>query len=180
MRILLTLVLVCLLLQSCAEPKVAGNQLSITVENNKKGAPITLGIPFPKGELNSVDHIRLLTSDGTEIPCQTTEVSTWGPIDDSIKWVWVFFFSEETTDYVLEYGEGVVPMRPTEKIISANNMRPSGGIEVNTGAISFNIHKKGDGFLDEVFLDSNNDGEFSEKELISWLLSERLDFMASQ
>lgn len=167
MRILLSVVLACLLLQSCAQPKVAGNQLSITVENNKKGAPITLGIPFPKGALNSVDHIRLLTSDGMEIPCQTTEVSTWDPIDDSIKWVWVFFFSEETTDYVLEYGKGVVPMRPTEKIISANNMRPTGGIEVNTGAISFTIHKKGDGFLDEVFLDSNNDGEFSEKELIA-------------
>lgn len=167
MKILLSVILVSLLLQSCTQPKVTGNQLAITVENNIKGAPITLGIPFPKGALNSVDHIRLLTSDGMEIPCQTTEVSTWDPIDDSIKWVWVFFFSEETTDYVLEYGKGVVPMGTKEKIISANNMRPGGGIEVNTGAISFTIDKKGDGFLDKVFLDSNNDGKYSEKELIA-------------
>lgn len=80
------------LLKSCSQPAVTGKQVSITVEDNKKGAPITLGIPFPKGELNSVDHLRLLTSDGTEIPCQTTEVSNWGPVDDSVKWVWVFFF----------------------------------------------------------------------------------------
>ncbi|MEC3966247.1 hypothetical protein [Flagellimonas halotolerans] len=167
MRILITVLLACLLLKSCAKPETLGKQLSITVENNKKGAPITLGIPFPKGALNSVDHLRLLTSDGTEIPCQTTEVSNWGPVDDSIKWVWVFFFSEDTQDYVLEYGDGVVPMVPKEKIISTNNMRPQGGIDVNTGPISFSIHKKGNGFLDEVFLDSNNDGKFDTEELIA-------------
>ncbi|RIV30438.1 hypothetical protein D2V08_15170 [Flagellimonas lutimaris] len=166
MRIIITVLLACFLLKSCSQPIATGKQVSITVENNKKGAPITLGIPFPKGELNSVDHLRLLTSDGTEIPCQTTEVSNWGPTDDSVKWVWVFFFSEETQDYILEYGAGVVPMLPKEKVVSANNMRPRGGIDVNTGPLSFSIHKKGNGFLDEVFLDSNKDGEFTEEELI--------------
>ncbi|MDF0709020.1 hypothetical protein [Flagellimonas okinawensis] len=167
MRILITVLLACFLLESCTDPETLGKQLEITVENNKEGAPITLGIPFPKGELNSVDHMRLLTADGKEIPCQTTEVSNWGPADDSVKWAWVFFFSEETTDYVLEYGDGVVPMQPTEKIISTNNMRPQGGIDVNTGPISFSIHKKGNGFLDEVFLDSNKDGKFDPEELIA-------------
>lgn len=167
MRIIITVLLACFLLKSCSQPIATGKQVSITVENNKKGAPITLGIPFPKGELNSVDHLRLLTSDGTEIPCQTTEVSNWGPTDDSVKWVWVFFFSEETQDYVLEYGEGVVPILPKEKVVSANNMRPRGGIDVNTGPLSFSIHKKGNGFLDEVFLDSNQDGEFDKEELIA-------------
>ncbi|MER3318304.1 MAG: hypothetical protein RIB79_08425 [Allomuricauda sp.] len=167
MRIIITVLLACFLLKSCSQPIATGKQVSITVENNKKGAPITLGIPFPKGELNSVDHLRLLTSDGTEIPCQTTEVSNWGPTDDSVKWVWVFFFSEETQDYVLEYGDGVVPILPKEKVVSANNMRPRGGIDVNTGPLSFSIHKKGNGFLDEVFLDSNQDGEFDKEELIA-------------
>lgn len=166
MRILLTVLLACILLQSCAEPESAGKQVNITVENNKKGAPITLGIPFAKGELNSVDHLKLMTADGKEIPCQTTEVSNWGPADDSVKWVWVFFFSEETQDYVLEYGDGIVPMLPSEKIISTNNMRPQGGIDVNTGPLSFSIHKMGNGFLDEVFLDSNGDGTFDKEELI--------------
>ncbi len=167
MRILITVLIACFLLKSCAEPETTGKQLNITVENNEEGAPITLGIPFPKGELNSVDHVRLLTADGVEIPSQITEVSNWGPIDESVKWVWVFFFSEETQDYVLEYGEGVVPMLPKEKIISTNNMRPQGGIDVNTGPLSFSIHKKGNGFLDEVFLDSNNDGKFDTEELIA-------------
>lgn len=165
MRIIITVLLACFLLKSCAKPE-PGKQLSITIENNKKGAPITLGIPFPKGELYSADNLRLLTAEGMEIPCQTTEVTNWGPIDESIKWVWVFFFSEEGSDYVLEYGDGVVPMLPKEKIISTNNMRPQGGIDVNTGPLSFSIHKRGNGFLDEVYLDSDQDGKFAENELI--------------
>ncbi|MEP0302652.1 MAG: hypothetical protein ABJD98_05970, partial [Maribacter dokdonensis] len=165
MRQLITTLMVVFLLASCSETKV-GKHVNITVENNKVGAPVTLGIPFPKGELYSVDHLRLLTSDGKEIPCQTTEVSNWGPLDDSVKWVWVFFFSEEETDYVIEYGDAIVPIKSKDKIVSTNNMRPQGGIEVNTGPLSFAIHKMGNGFLDEVFLDSNSNGEFEEGELI--------------
>lgn len=167
MRLTIITLLGILLLNSCSDKEVAiGKQINITVENNKVGAPVTLGIPFPKGELKSVDHLRLLTSDGVEIPCQTTEVANWGPLDDSIKWAWVFFFSEEGTEYTLEYGDNIIPIRSKEKIVSTNNMRPQGGIDVNTGPLSFAIHKMGNGFLDEVFLDSNGNGEFEETELI--------------
>ncbi|MEB8344751.1 hypothetical protein OO010_01730 [Flavobacteriaceae bacterium KMM 6898] len=165
MRLLITILLTCFLLKSCGTPE-STKKVEITVENNRIGAPVTLGIPFPKGELYSVDHLRLLTSEGVEIPCQTTEVANWGPLDDSVKWVWVFFFSEECTEYILEYGDSIVPIRTEEKIVSANNMRPQGGISVNTGPLSFSIHKMGNGFLDEVYLDSNKNGEFEESEII--------------
>ncbi|MFT4832759.1 MAG: hypothetical protein ACI815_002419 [Psychroserpens sp.] len=165
MRLLITILLTCFLLKSCGTPE-STKKVEIKVENNRIGAPVTLGIPFPKGELYSVDHLRLLTSEGVEIPCQTTEVANWGPLDDSVKWVWVFFFSEEGTEYVLEYGDSIVPIRTEEKIVSSNNMRPQGGISVNTGPLSFSIHKMGNGFLDEVYLDSNKNGEFEESEII--------------
>lgn len=142
-------------------------RVPIKIENNKIGAPITIGIPFPKGELFSVDNVRLLNSNGKEIVCQTTEVTTWQPADDSIKWIWVFFFSEKSTDYILEYGNDIMPMQAKERIISTNNMRPRGGIIVNTGPLSFSINKMGNGFLDEVHLDLNKDGKFTEDELIS-------------
>jgi hypothetical protein len=165
MRRIITILIACFLLNAC-ETKESGNQVKITIENNKMGAPVTLGIPFPKGELYSVDHLRLLTAEGIEIPCQTTEVANWGPLDDSVKWVWVFFFSEEGSDYVLEYGDSIVPILSEDKIVSSNNMRPQGGIDVNTGPLSFSIHKMGDGFLDEVYLDSDKNGKFEENELI--------------
>ena len=165
MRGIISILITCLLLYSCGT-KESGNQVKITIENNKIGAPVTLGIPFPKGELHSVDRIRLLTSDGVEVPCQTTEVSKWSPLDESVKWVWVFFFSEGGPEYILEYGDSILPIRPTQKIVSSNNMRPQGGMHVNTGPLSFSIHKEGNGFLDEVYLDSNENGEFEKNELI--------------
>jgi len=142
-------------------------QLPIKVENNIAGAPITIGIPFPIGELHSIDNIRLLDKKGNEILCQATEVTTWEPADKSIKWIWVFFFTEKTSDYVLEYGDDISPTLPIESIISTNNMRTRGGISVNTGPMSFKINILGSGFLDEVYLDLNKDGEFNSSELIA-------------
>jgi len=161
------ILLVTLLFQIIVLHANAGSQIPIKIENNKIGAPITIGIPFPKGELFSIDNIRLLDSNGKEIVCQTTEVTTWEPADKSIKWIWVFFFSEKSSDYILEYGKDISPLQPKERIISTNNMRPKGGISVNTGPLSFNINKMGSGFLDEVHLDLNQDGNFTDDELIS-------------
>ncbi|MBO3099685.1 exo-rhamnogalacturonan lyase family protein [Gelidibacter pelagius] len=162
-RILLLLALIITFNISAAIQK----QVPIKIENNKKGAPITLGIPFPKGELFSVDNVRMLNSKGKEIVSQTTEVTTWEPADDSIKWIWVFFFADEASNYTLEYGEGIYPMEPENRIVSSNNMRPTGGIVVNTGTLKFNINKKGHGFLDEVYIDKNGDKEYSKDELIA-------------
>jgi hypothetical protein len=159
--------LVLLLFQVIAVQANKTKQIPIIIENNKIGAPITIGIPFPQNELFSVDNVRLLNSLGNEIPCQTTEVTTWEPADTSIKWIWVFFFSEKSSNYTLEYGENIAPMQSKEKIISTNNMRPMGGISVNTGPLSFNINKIGNGFLDNVYLDLNKDGQFTNNELIS-------------
>lgn len=69
----------------------AVKQVPITIENNVEGAPVQLGIPFPIGELKSVDQVRLL-HNGKEIPIQTTEVTTWEPRDSGVKWMWIFFF----------------------------------------------------------------------------------------
>jgi hypothetical protein len=161
------IILVALLFQIIVVSANVVKQIPIKIENNRIGSPITIGIPFPKGELFSIDNIRLLNNNGKEISCQTTEVTTWAPADNSIKWIWVFFFSETSSDYILEYGKGVAPLRAKDRIISANNMRPRGGISVNTGPLAFEINKMGNGFLDAVHLDVNKDGKFTDDELIS-------------
>lgn len=139
----------------------------ITIENNIEGAPITLGIPFPEGVLKSVDNIRLINSQGVELPIQTTEVSTWLPSNSSVKWAWIFFFTEKSSSYTLEFGPNIFPKPYTEQIISTNNMRPQGGITVNTGPLKFRINKQGNGFLDKVHLDINNNHQFEKDEKIA-------------
>jgi hypothetical protein len=142
-------------------------KIPITIENNVEGAPITMGIPFPEGELYSVDNIRMINDQGKEIAIQTTEVTTWQPADSSVKWVWVFLFSEKSSNYTLEYGPGVSAKPSPQRIVSTNNMRPQGGITINTGPLEFTIDKQGNGFLDQVLLDTNNDGKFDDNETIA-------------
>ena len=91
----------------CAFWCLGSNTIPLTVENSSPGAPITLGIPFPVGALHSPDNVRLLDVNGKEVPAQITEVTTWKPVDPSMKWIWVFFFAGENNTYTLEYGEDV-------------------------------------------------------------------------
>ena len=131
----------------------ASNLVPIKIHKSSEGAPITLGIPFAKGELFSPDNIRLLDKNGIEIPSQTTEVTSWAPLDNSIKWVWVFFFSTGDQEYQLEYGEDVkkAPLKgPTIRI--KNAQRKGQTTIINTGPLQFNILKGKGGFIDEVLL----------------------------
>jgi len=137
----------------------ATTQIPIHVERGVEGAPLTFGIPFPKEALRSPDRVRVLTSEGREIPSQITEVSTWEPVDPSLKWIWVFFFAEETDDYIVEYGDGVQRTVTAEaRIHVRNNQRADGGAEVTTGPLRFRVQKGEGGFLSSVALDVDNDG----------------------
>ena len=115
-------VLACLLLAPV--PADGADQVPLTVEHVQPGAPITMGIPFPQGELQSPAHVRVLNADGEEIPSQITPVTSWAPADSSLKWIWVFFFAGEGDTYHLEYGPDVQRAPITgERIRFANNQR---------------------------------------------------------
>ena len=134
-------------------------RIPIRVERPAEGAPLTFGIPFPKGVLHSPDQVRVLTVDGREIPSQITEVSTWEPADASIKWAWVFFFAEDTDRYVVEYGDRVRRGAPTGiRMVVRNSQRENGMVEVTTGPLRFTVRKGQGGFLSNVALDVDDDG----------------------
>ncbi|MEX2572064.1 MAG: hypothetical protein WD737_12255 [Gemmatimonadota bacterium] len=127
-------------------------QVPITVEEERPGAPVTFGIPFPEGELYSVDHVRVLTRDGGEIASQITPVTTWLPADESIKWIWIDFFLDGSGQYLVEYGEDVRrAVEVASPIQLVNNQRDGGGAEINTGTLRFTVEKRnGSGFIDQV------------------------------
>ncbi len=141
-----------------------GTIIPITVENNTPGTPQVFGIPIPQGELYSPDNVRVLNASGKEIPSQITDVSTWEPADNSLKWIWVFFFTEEGSDYKVEYGDNIRNGRIYDEIVSVrNNQRSNGEVEVDTGPLRFMIKQgvgggffnapAGSGFLNTVELD---------------------------
>ncbi len=152
-------------------------RIPLTVDENIPGAPQLLGVPFPEGVLASPENVRVVTGKGKEIPSQITVVNTWEPADKSIKWIWVFFFSEKTDDYFLEYGKDV-SRKPYEgeKVIVENNQRSYGRVQVNTGPLRFTIDRQGSGFLDKVELDTERNG-FDDNDVIAEADSVRGTFL---
>ena len=140
----------------------------LTIERPQAGAPVTFGVPMPVKALDSPDHVRVLTPDLREIPSQVTEVASWEPQDPSVKWIWVFFFTTASPNYVLEFGPDVHRAPHTgPRLTVYNNQRPGGGVDVETGPLKFNIRKgDGPGFLDRVLLDAAGDG-FTDADLIA-------------
>lgn len=149
----------------------------ITVQNAEHGAPVKFGIPFPKGELFSPDHVRVLNSSGEEIASQKTKVTSWEPVDKSIKWLWVFFFTDESTEYTVEYGENIRQTVFTENPIEfKNNQRETGFAEINTGPLFLRINKNGSGFIDRVQYNREMDG-FGEEHIIATGINSRGSFL---
>jgi hypothetical protein len=155
----------------------AVERVPVKIEKHVEGAPITLGIPIPKGTLYSPDHVRLLNSKGKEIPSQITEVSTWLPLDKSIKWMWVFFFADAQDTYTIEYGNDVVRAPyEGERVIIRNNQRETTLTEVNTGPLNFKIRKDLGGFFETIQLDTDKNG-FDDKDIIAEGTKERGSFL---
>lgn len=57
-----------LILLAASAPLAAAGRIPLHVERPAEGAPSTFGIPFPKGALDSGDHVRVVTPDGREVP----------------------------------------------------------------------------------------------------------------
>lgn len=141
------------------QPIHGAERVPLHVERHAAGAPLTLGVPFPQGALDSPDYVRVVDAGGKEIVFQVTEVSTWEPADESIKWVWIFFFAGADTEYFVEFGEDVRrEPTPGPKIEIINRQRENGFTQVTTGPLRFVVKKGEGGFLSEVFLDSDSDG----------------------
>lgn len=140
-----------ILVLTTAIPLYSSQRVPIQIEHPIPGSPITVGIPFPEGALYSPDHVRLLDSNGQEVLSQVTEVTTWAPRDESLKWIWVFFFATQSDEYTLEYGEDVTrTLLPTPRIKVVNNQRTGGFAEVNTGPLRFRIEKGESGGFSKV------------------------------
>jgi hypothetical protein len=164
-------------LWGCGNQSATSQNINVTVQNAEPGAPVKFGIPFPKGELYSPDHVRVLNSSGREIASQKTSVTTWEPADRSIKWLWVFFFADESDVYQIQYGENVrQTVFTSTPIVFKNNQRANGFAEINTGPLFLRIDKGGSGFIDRVQYNSDMDG-FSDEHTIASGIEARGSFL---
>jgi hypothetical protein len=158
-HVVLPVTAVLLILGASSAPLAAAERIPLHVERVAVGAPLTLGIPFPKGALDSGDHVRIVAPDGREVPSQVTEVSSWAPADESVKWIWVFFFAGRSSDYVLEFGRDVTRAPISgDRVTVFNNQRANGSAEITTGPLRIGIRQGDGGFLSRVQLDADRNG----------------------
>ncbi len=107
----------------------------------RASTPVTFGLPLPKGGLFALEHIRLLSPDGKEVPAQFTATAFWP--DNSLKWVLVDFTAplaaREAATYTIEFGSDVTrgPQSSRLRIEDGKD-----AILVDTGAIRVSMDKR--------------------------------------
>lgn len=138
-----------------AGPAVGGSVKLTLVERQgveRRQEPVTTGVPVPKGELDSVDEVRLLR-DATEIPAQFRAAGLWWP-DQSIRWLLVDLQADlganQRQEYTLQYGDGVrATARPAAPLRIGQDEE---AYTVETGAATFRVSKKLFSLFEEVTL----------------------------
>ena len=94
--------------------------------------PVTFGVPFPRGALRSPGNVRIVTSEGREIPAQILRTATWHRPDGDVKWLLVDLAAKRGEEYFLEYGSEV----QTRRVDSPLKIDDSGDrVIVDTGRI---------------------------------------------
>ena len=165
---------------SFAEPtngRVAGEPTSIPLrvdwsDNALDAAPVTFGVPFPRGLLDSADRLHLVSRDGTIVGAQATATATWDGSDGSVRWALITATLERGRDYALVVagGEGPDGDRGEERRDAGQGVlrleETEDELVVTTGPMQAVVSKRWATVLDSVAIDVDGDGAFSDEERI--------------
>jgi len=132
----------------------------------RRGWPVTSGIPLAQGELRSDRRTALFDADGKEIPLQTEVLNRWP--DGTIRWLLLDFqvdlAANQSKRYVLRYGPQIkrssVPDPIHVNTIPQDPVLETGPLRITLSPDEFRL-------LDAVWHDRNNDGQFSDSERVT-------------
>ncbi len=127
--------------------------------------PITFGVPFPWGALDSPDNVRLLDANGAEVPIQAKTAGRWSK-KGSVRWLLVDFIApvgETDGRYTLVYGPDVGRAAPQGAAVPLA-VETSAEFVVTTGPLRFTVPKNKTPGLAALWLDVNRDGRFDPAE----------------
>lgn len=122
--------------------------------------PVTLGVPFARGELMPATPLDVRAPDGSSVPTQTRPMAVWD--DGSVRWLKVDF--QATVDasvgetYLLQTGTTVPPNDALQVDETAD------AITVTTGPLRFQVSKTQFALFDQIWLDANGNREYSADE----------------
>ena len=124
--------------------------------------PVTLGVPFAKGELTPGTPTRVTDPGRNPVDAQFKTMAVWD--DGSIKWLKCDFQASlgasSTAQYTLETNTAHTPT--TELTVTET----STAITVTTGPLRFVVSKSNFNLFDQVWLDLNSDRQYTADEEI--------------
>ena len=144
------------LLLALAAGSAWAGRLRVVVRNptrtDLEAWPLTTGVPWPQGELDSVDQLRLVDPLGEEAPLQAGAVSRWP--DGSVKWALLDFQATvqagRDAAYRLHYGPNV-QRQAVGKLGLVVDDTPE-AIVISSGPATFTVAKSGFSGFQEVAL----------------------------
>lgn len=127
--------------------------------------PVSSGVPFPPGELGSVDHLSLYDGDdGQHKPLQAEVLSRWP--DNSIQWVLVSFLADTDPTVPARYELRVTNSPPGLPPLPSNPVtaqEQGDTVTLENGLIRIQVGGDG-GLTDRIWVDRNGDGLFTPAE----------------
>jgi len=122
---------------------------------------ITIGVPLPKGLVKSPDEL-YLRQNGRTVPCEVLAANKWW-VDGTLRWVHLIFQSDcPANGNALVTLAGASAAPPPKDLVTVTD-KPDRFV-VDTGAITFEVRKKGFNIIDvvkiqdEVIINSHNRG----------------------
>ncbi|MBM3334631.1 hypothetical protein FJY63_08215 [Candidatus Sumerlaeota bacterium] len=133
----------------------------------RKGWPVTSGVPFAAGALANPQSAALFTGDGMEVPLQTEVLSRWP--DGSVRWLLLDFQVDlkpkEKKALVLRFGPGVGRKPVVKPLLARKN---NGTVTMDAGPVQLDLGPKGGLFmLSSIWFDKNGDGVIGRDEGIA-------------
>ena len=154
-------------IQAAARQTLAAGRVPISVssQHDARVLPVSVGVPFPLGELRDAQSVRLIDASGDEVPVQVSTLARWDPAG-SVSWLGLRFQAPEVSrsarPFVLEYGKPAGVRHPSPlRVIETEDQ-----YLVHTGPLRFAVPADHGGVLDSVALDVDGDGSFGHAEVL--------------
>jgi hypothetical protein len=126
---------------------------------------VTVGIPFPVGELSEADAagVAIVGPDGRPVPAQFAVQSLWWLRGGSVQVLQVSFLADPAVaEYRLVYGEGAP--KPAAGPVRA--ARDGDTITIENGALRAVMNARSLRLFEEVRFDANRDGKYDDAERV--------------
>ncbi len=112
--------------------------------------PVTVGVPFPQGELRSHEHIAVLGPEGDSVPCCSRRSASWP--DGSVRWALVDLQPTlkpmEDSPHTIRYGHPLVDADARSTPLRAHIRDEF--VDVVTGSLAVRLARRGTRLIQSV------------------------------